>query len=144
MRPLLLGLCLSLIPTPAVALRWKGDTSRFIHHIGAEGGGCGERVSRTLRLEDLPEKGILKVVNTRKKAVRLFYDHENFGDYTMFFVRVRDAIGKIIIIDGGSDCGWWSIKSIQSQMFEYGHWPRRRVLRTTVREPLSDGLEGAL
>jgi hypothetical protein len=111
-----------------------GDADRKIPDVrqsSDDGPGCPDHVEGQagLFIEDDPAGGIVTLFNRNRSATKFYYDWESsFGDYQMFFIRFRDASGKVVPLNGSSGCGWWTPKALGSTLYSPGEWPPRKTI----------------
>lgn len=119
------------IAQPSAVAGSNGPGITYVHHAGDAGPGCEshEAGQAGLSIEDDPAGGIVTIFNRNKSAFKFYYDSpSSFGDFQMFFMRFRDASGNVVPINGSSGCGWWTPKSMESQLYGPGQWPSRKLI----------------
>src|ERR1044071_6496146 len=66
--------------------------------------------ARSLSVEDVPGRNVLRVSNRSNRDIAPYYNHgRSFGDLQMFYVRFRDREGNIFDL-GGMREGWFTPK----------------------------------
>ena len=81
---------------------------------------------RSLRIEDRPAEGVIRISNPARKTARVYYNFQlGFGDYQMLFVRFRDAAGRFIKRDYD---GWHTPLEVTSNLYRPGEYPPRKPL----------------
>ncbi|HYD11648.1 MAG TPA: hypothetical protein VEC11_02245 [Allosphingosinicella sp.] len=130
-------LALALLAACAVPPRTEGIGSReFVpdrivtaRHIGLVGAVCEAPAAGPVRLEARPTEGVFRILNLTDRPLALHYDVSHFsGDYLMFYIRFRDRTGNFVRALQPDDCGWWTIKVRENNLYFEDNWPERRRL----------------
>ncbi|HEY5721441.1 MAG TPA: hypothetical protein VIT45_03875 [Allosphingosinicella sp.] len=81
---------------------------------------------RSLRIEDRPAEGVIRISNPSRMTARVYYNYEpGFGDHQMLFFRFRDAERRIIKREYD---GWFTPLEVTSNLSGPGEYPPRKQL----------------
>jgi hypothetical protein len=85
---------------------------------------------RSLFVEDVPSRNILRVLNTSDRDIVLYYNYgRSFGELQMFYVRFRDRAGNLFDL-GGARSGWFTPKMYSASTYST---PPRETLVVPAR-----------
>lgn len=78
-----------------------------------------------LAVEDLPTENLVRIVNSRPRAVRFYYaDEPGFDErFQMFGIRYRDGAGRLVAMNGGGPEAWWTPLAYSSNLYVPGRQP---------------------